>query len=73
MKFIKSGFAQKLIIILIALMIFNIAVPKKVSAWDIGGILLKPISSLILVLLTSVDVQLGVFLLGITNLSTNRS
>lgn len=65
MKFVKSGFGQKLIIILIALMIFNIAVPKEVKAWDVGGILLKPISSLILAWLVSIDVQLGVFLAGV--------
>ena len=64
MKFIKSGFVQKLIIILIALMIFNIAVPKQVSAWDLGGILLKPICTLTLVQLGIIDVTLGVFLVG---------
>lgn len=65
MKFIKRGFAQKLIIVLVALMVFNIAVPKQVKAWDIGGVLLKPISSLILVWMASIDVQLGTFLYGI--------
>jgi len=66
MKFVKSKFAQKLIIILIVLMIFNIAVPKQVSAWDLGGILLKPITSAILGFLVSVDVSIGVLLNGLS-------
>jgi len=70
MKFVKSKFAQKLIIILIALMIFNIAVPKEVSAWDLGGILLKPITSLILTNLISIDVSIGIILNGLS-IATN--
>lgn len=66
MKFVKSKFAQKLIIILIALMIFNIAIPQKVKAWDLGGILLKPISSLILSTLVSIDTSIGILLNGIS-------
>lgn len=65
MKFVKSKLAQKLIIILIALMIFNMAVPKQVKAWDFGGILFKPISSLITSILASTDVGLGLILMGI--------
>lgn len=71
MKFVRSGFGQKLIIILIALMIFNIAVPKQVSAWDVGGILLKPIATIVLLHLVTIDVTLGVFLVGI-NLAIER-
>lgn len=66
MKFVKSKFAQKLIIILIALMIFNIAIPQEVKAWDLGGILLKPISSLILSTLVSIDVSIGILLNGLS-------
>ena len=64
MKFVKSKFTQKLIIILIALMIFNMAIPKTVNAWDMGGILLKPISSLVLTFLVSVDTTMGLILNG---------
>lgn len=66
MKFVKSNFAQKLIIILIALMIFNIVIPKEVKAWDLGGILLKPITSLILASMVSTDVSIGILLNGIS-------
>lgn len=66
MKFIKSNMAKKLIIILIALMIFNIAVPREVKAWDLGGILLKPLTSVILSALISVDVGIGIILNGFT-------
>ena len=65
MKFIKSDLAKKLIIILIALMIFNIAIPKEVNAaWNFSGILMKPMSSLILSFLVSIDVQIGLFMLA---------
>lgn len=64
MKFVKSEFAKKLIIVLIALMIFNIAVPRQAYALDIGGILLKPLTSLILVIVASVDVMVGSFLVA---------
>lgn len=66
MKFIKSKFAQKLIIILIALMIFNIALPHQVNAWDLGGILLKPISAIILANMVTIDVTIGVLLNGLS-------
>ena len=66
MKFIKSNIAKKLIIILIALMIFNIAVPREVKAWDLGGILLKPLTSVILSTLVSIDVGIGIILNGFT-------
>lgn len=66
MKFVKSKFAQKLIIILIVLLIFNIAIPKQVHAWDIAGILFKPIFSLILSVLVSIDCAIGVTLNGIS-------
>lgn len=63
MKFIKSNFAKKLIIILVVLMIFNIAIPKKVhAAWNFSGILMKPITSYVLTYLVSVDVTLGFWL-----------
>lgn len=66
MKFLKSNLAQKLIIILIALLIFNIAIPPEVKAWDIAGILMKPITSLIVSMLISVDVTIGFFLTGLS-------
>ena len=67
MKFIKSSLAQKLIIILIALMIFNIAVPQQVHAADLMGILMKPLYMAVLGIVVSVDVTLGVFLCGISS------
>lgn len=66
MKFIKSSLAKKLIIILIILMIFNVIIPKEVKAWDFAGILMKPISSLLLSGLISVDVSIGLLLNGLS-------
>lgn len=66
MKFIKSSFAQKLIIVLIAIIIFNIAVPKTANAWDLGGILLKPITSFFLSILLSIDLAVGSIVNGIS-------
>lgn len=66
MKFMQSNLAKKLIIILIVLMIFNIAIPREVKAWDLGGILLKPISSMILSVLVSIDTTIGLTLNGIS-------
>ena len=65
MKLIKSNWAKKLIIILIALMIFNLAVPQPAKAWDLAGVLMKPLFSAILGVVVSVDVTLGLFLTGI--------
>ena len=66
MKFIKNNFAKKLIIILILLMILSMTILKPVhAAWNVSGILMKPITSLILSFLTSIDVQLGLFMLAI--------
>lgn len=64
MKFLKSKLAQKLIIILIALMIFNIAIPPEVKAWDFAGILLKPLTSLILSIMVQIDITIGMVLNG---------
>lgn len=64
MKFIKSSFAQKLIIVLVAIMIFNMAVPKTANAWDLGGVLLKPITSFFLSILITIDTTLGLILSG---------
>lgn len=73
MKFIKSNLAKKLIIILVVLMIFNIAIPKRVdAAWNFSGILMKPISSLILSFLVSIDVQLGLIMMT-SDLAVRRS
>ena len=66
MKFIKSNFAKKIIIILILLMILSMTILKPVhAAWNFSGILMKPITNLILSFLTSIDVQLGLFMLAI--------
>lgn len=63
MKFIKSNFAKKLIIILVILMIFNIAIPKKVHAsWNFSGILMKPFTYMALGFLMSVDVGIGILM-----------
>ena len=66
MKFFKSNFAKKLIIILVILMIANVAIPKEVKAWDLGGILMKPITSIILANLVQIDVAMGVMLNGLS-------
>lgn len=64
-KFVKSDLAKKLIIILIVLMIFNVAFPKQVKAWNFTGILMKPLTSLILGVMVSIDVHIGLFMLGV--------
>lgn len=71
MKFLKSGFTKKLIIILISIIIFNSFLPMQSNASVLGsvadiagGVLFKPVFSLITLALTSVDVTLGTFLNG---------
>lgn len=73
MKFLKSSFVKKLIIILIAVMILNSFLLKQVNASVLGsvadiagGILFKPIFALITLNLASVDVTLGIFLNGLS-------
>lgn len=66
MRFFKSNFAKKLIIILIILMIANVVIPKEVKAWDLGGILMKPITSIILANLIQVDVAMGLMFNGLS-------
>lgn len=60
----KSGLFKKIIIILIVLILFNIAVPKRVNAVSLGGILFKPISAIILTILTAANCTLSLFLHG---------
>jgi len=67
MKLLKSSLFKKIIIILIAIMIFNIAVPKQVSAWDFAGILYKPLYQLILSILVTIDTTLGLTLNGLSS------
>lgn len=62
MKLRKSGIFTKIIIILILIILFNAIMPKELLAWDIGGILMKPLTSLVLVVLVSVDATMGIFL-----------
>ena len=73
MKFVKSNLAKKLIIILIAIMIFNFAVPPIANAdiitqvLDIaGGILYKPFATMILSFLVTVNGTLSLFLCGVS-------
>ena len=66
MKFLKSSVAKKIIIILIALLVFNIAIPHEVKAWDVAGILMKPIFSFVLSNLVTVDVSIGIMLNGLS-------
>lgn len=66
MKLIKSSFMQKVIIVLVALIIFNAAIPQEVKAIDYGGILLKPISTIILYILVEIDVYIGIMLNGLS-------
>lgn len=62
MKFIKSSVFKKIVIMLIVIILFNALIPPEVKAWDLAGILMKPLSSLILVVMVSIDATLGVFL-----------
>lgn len=64
MKLSKSKFSKRLIIVLIILMIFNVVAPKKVKAWDLGGILIKPFSAIVVSNLVSIDVTIGTLLNG---------
>ena len=71
MKFVKSSFAKKIIILLIVVMISNMALPLQINAVDVAGILFKPISQLCLSILVTFDVLLSSILNGIS-LATNR-
>lgn len=64
MKLLKNSLMKKLIIILIVLIVFNIAVPQEVKAWDFAGILFKPIFSLALSFMVTIDTTIGVILNG---------
>lgn len=66
MKLSKSKFSKRLIIVLIILMIFNVVAPKKVKAWDLGGILIKPFSAIVLSNLVTIDVTIGSLLNGLS-------
>ena len=64
MKFTRNKFAQKLIIVLVVLLVFNVTIPKEINAWDLGGILLKPFVSVILTTVITVDTTIGLILNG---------
>ena len=64
MKLLKNSLMKKLIIILIALIVFNIAVPQESKAWDAAGILYKPLLSVSFGLLLTVDTTIGIMLNG---------
>lgn len=66
MKILKNQLLRKIIIVLAILMIFSTIIPKQTKAWDLGGILIKPISSVILATIIPVDVTLGLTLNGIS-------
>ena len=62
MKFVKSNLAKKLIIVLIAVILFNAVVPVQVQAVDFTGVVIKGISLFVLRILVTIDVALGVFM-----------
>lgn len=64
MRFVKSNVAKKLVIVLIVLMIFNIIMPKSSKAWDLMGILNKPIYALATGVALNVDAHIGLLLNG---------
>ena len=64
MKFIKSDIAKKLVIVLVILMIFNIIMPKSSKAWDLMGILNKPLYALATGMALQVDANIGILLNG---------
>ena len=64
MKLLKSSLIKKLIIILIALMIFNIAVPKQTQAVDLAGWVLKPLTEAVLGVMIAIDATIGIVLNG---------
>ena len=63
MKIINSKYLKKILIsFFIFIMVLNIAVPTKVYAVDLGGILLKPITSLCNACIFSINSVLGILL-----------
>lgn len=64
MRFVKSNVAKKLVIVLIILMIFNIIMPKSSKAWDLMGILNKPIYALNTGVALQIDANIGILLNG---------
>ena len=61
----KLSFFKKIIIVLITcIIVFNVAMPKPVYAWDVGGVLFKPLFSVILLGIDSVNFLMSATLLG---------
>ena len=72
MKFVKSNFAKKIIIILVAIMMFNVAMPTVANAgvvdWALdaaGGIFFIPLKALLLSVTTNININLGRLLRGV--------
>ena len=63
MKLVKSNLAKKLIIILVAIMLFSTIAPTRVSAAAIN-ILVNPVTGLISRFISAIDMLMGGILLG---------
>ena len=70
MKFVKSNFAKKIIILLIIVMVSNLAIPLQVNAVDVSGILFKPVSQLILSIIVTINVTISAIINGLSFLSS---
>ena len=67
MKILKNNWTKKLIVALVIIILFNVVLPTRVMAADLGGILLKPIFSFFAAIIGTVDATLGfIFLAGET-------
>ena len=66
MNFIKSSLAKKILLILIAILLFNFAIPQEVKAAGIvESILFKPLASLLYNIVVSVEALLGMVINGV--------
>ena len=72
MKFVKSNFAKKIIILLIIVMVSNLALPLQVNAVDVGGILFKPVAQIVLSILVTLNITISSIINGLSYL-TSRS
>ena len=59
MKFVKSNFSKKIIIVLVVLILFNAIYPDVSYAVDLGGILMQPIYWLLLGIYIPLDLLTG--------------
>jgi len=68
MKFIRNIFLKKLIITcIIFVLLFSFIIPNRAYAWDVGGILFKPISALTTLIIDAINLVLQMIFKGVTS------